>query len=145
MWGPDAIGPDDVRVRGLLQAAFPWFDICLVLFGLGGFDSGIPALRDVFSDVYARAWCATIAVVALGCLLGVAFPERFWRIELYGKAFLAMMLTVYAFALLWAGAVSGDGGRAAVGFMPIAFIGPLIWRVNDVVKDARRNGWKGHV
>lgn len=143
VWGPNGIGADDERVRGLLRVAFPALDMCLALFGLGGALFGIPALRDVFGAIYPLAWSATIAIVSVGCLIGVGWPARFWRVEQYGKALLGMLLTVYAGALIYAGFASGDLGRATVAFIPIAFVPILVWRVLDVAKDARRNGWKG--
>lgn len=143
VWGPNGIGADDERIRGLLRVAFPTLDVCLALFGIGGAIFGIPALRDVFGPVYPPVWSATIAVVSTGCLIGVGFPERFWRVEQSGKAMLAALLSVYSGALVYAGFVSGDLGRATVAFIPVAFVPILVWRVLDVAKDARRNGWKG--
>lgn len=144
VWGPNGIGADDARIRGLLRVAFPTLDICLGLFGVGGAVFGIPALRDVFDGtVYPTLWSVTITVVSAGCLLGVGFPERFWRVEQYGKSMLSWLLTVYVGALVYAGFVSGDLGRATVAFIPALIVPFLVWRVLDVAKDARRNGWKG--
>lgn len=143
VWGPGGIGSDDERIRGLLRVAFPTLDVCLFLFGAGGALFGIPALRDVFGPVYPPLYSATLAVVAIGCLVGVGFPAHFWRVEQAGKAMLSMLLTVYGGALVYAGIVSGDYGRSIVAFVPWAFVPILVWRVLDVGEDARKNGWKG--
>lgn len=143
IWGPGAIGKNDDRVRGLLRVALPTLDIALVLFGVGGFLSGIPALRDVFDPLYAEVWSAALGAAALGCLVGLAFPAHLWRVERTGKAVLAAMLTVYGGALVWAGIATDDLGRSAVGFIPIALVPVLVWRILDVTKDAQRNGWRG--
>ena len=143
IWGRDAIGDRDDRVRGLLRVALPAVDVALVLFGLGGFLSGIPALRDVFDPVYAEVWSAALGASALGCLVGLAFPAHLWKVERTGKAILAAMLTVYGGALMWAGFLTDDLGRSAVGFIPVALVPVLVWRILDVTKDAQRNGWRG--
>lgn len=143
IWGPGAIGRRDDRVRGLLRVALPTADVALVLFGLGGFLSGIPALRDVFDPLYAEVWSAALGIAALGCLIGLAFPAALWKVERTGKAILSAMLTVYGGALMYAGAVTEDLGRSAVGFIPVALVPVLVWRILDVTKDAQRNGWRG--
>lgn len=140
VWSRRTLSVEDERVSGLLRFGYPWTDIALILFGLGGLVYGIPALRDVFSGVYAQVWSGTIAVVSLICLIGVAFPSRFWRVELAAKSALVAMLAVYGIALMIAGVVAepDDFGRSAVGFMPIALIGPLGWRVFDIPREAQR-------
>jgi hypothetical protein len=143
VWGPSGIGPDDERVRGLLRIALPLLDIALILFGLGGFASGVPALRDVFDPIYAQAWSGALGLVAFGCLAGVAFPARWWKVERMGKTVLAWMLLVYGGALIYAGIATDDLGRSAVGFVPAALVPVLVWRIFDVTKDAKKNGWRG--
>lgn len=149
VWGRHPVAPEDERVTGLLRVGYPWTDISLILFGAGGLLYGIPALRDVFSPGYAQAWSGTIAAVSLVCLVGVAFPTKFWRVEMVAKAVLVSMLAVYGFALIAAGVLADpdDFGRSAVGFVPIALIGPLGWRVFDIPREARkreaREGTKG--
>lgn len=143
IWGRDGIGQRDVRVRGLLRVALPAVDIALVLFGVGGFLSGIPALRDVFDPLYAETWSAALGAAAFGCLVGLAFPAQLWKVERTGKAVLSAMLTVYSGALVWAGIITDDVGRSAVGFIPVALVPVLVWRILDVTKDAKRNGWRG--
>ncbi|MGU3409103.1 hypothetical protein ACLBWP_03265 [Microbacterium sp. M1A1_1b] len=143
IWGAGAIGRSDERVSGLLRVALPTVDIALVMFGLGGFLSGIPALRDVFDPLYAEVWSAALGAAALGCLIGLAFPAHLWKVERSGKAVLASMLTVYGGALIWAGIITDDLGRSAVGFIPVALVPVLAWRILDVTKDAQRNGWRG--
>jgi hypothetical protein len=143
IWGRDAIGDRDDRVRGLLRVALPAVDVALVLFGFGGFLSGIPALRDVFDPVYAEVWSAALGAAALGCLVGLAFPAHLWKVERTGKAILASMLTVYGGALIYAGVLTEDLGRSAVGFIPVALVPVLVWRILDVTADAKRNGWRG--
>jgi hypothetical protein len=142
IWARASVSARDERVSGLLRVSLPWLDVALILFGAGGLFAGIPALRDVFSDTYAQAWSGTTAFVAATCLVGVAFPSHFWRIEMYAKAFLVMLLATYGVALIFAGIATGDLGRSAVGFVPVALIGPIGWRVFDIPRDAKRNGWR---
>lgn len=143
IWGEGGVGPDDERVRGLLLVALPLLDIALMLFGVFAFASGVPALRDVFDPLYARVWSGMLGVMAAACLVGLAFPARWWKVERSGKAILATMLLVYSGALIFAGILAGDVGRSAVGFVPAALAPVLVWRIFDVTKDAKRNGWRG--
>lgn len=143
IWGPNAIGDDDDRVRSLLRVALPAVDIALALFGAGALAAGVPALRDVFDPIYARAWAGVIGLAAVACLVGLAFPAHLWRLERGAKAALMVGLVVYGVALIYAGGVTGDVGRSAVGFVPVALVPVLLWRIFDVTKDARKNGWKG--
>jgi len=143
IWARASVSARDERVAGLLRWGFPGLDVSLIVFGTGGLLYGIPALRDVFSPTYAQSWSGGLAVVALVCLIGVAFPKRMWRVEMYAKALLVMMLAVYGGALIAAGVLvdPDDFGRSAVAFVPIALIGPIGWRVFDIPRDAKKNGW----
>lgn len=141
VWGLP-VSLEDQRTTGLFRYGYPWADVCLILFGVGGMFYGVPALRVAFSDQYAQVWSGTIAAVSLVCLIGVAFPTKFWRVELVAKAFLVGLLAVYGGAIMLAGFLvePDDYGRSAVGWMPLALLGLLVWRVFDILKqrDARR-------
>lgn len=143
VWARDGIRREDERVRGLLRVALPSLDGALILFGIGGGAFGIPALRDVFDGVYAQGWSYGLAAASAACLVGLAWPRRLWRLERSAKALLAWMLTVYAGALMWAGFLTSDLGRSAVGFIPLALVPIIVWRIVDVTRDAKRNGWPG--
>jgi hypothetical protein len=144
IWARASVSARDERVSGLLRWGFPWLDVCLVVFGTGGLMFGIPALRDVFSPSYAQSWSGGLAVVAFVCLIGVAFPQQMWRVEMYAKALLVMMLAVYGGSLIAAGVLvdPDDFGRSAVAFVPVALIGPVGWRVFDIPREAKKNGWQ---
>jgi hypothetical protein len=139
VWSKDPVSVEDERTVGLLRYGYPWADIFLIFFGVGGMLYGIPALRDVFSDAYAQGWSGLLALVAFVCLVGVSFPSKFWRVEMTAKAVLVMMLAVYGFALISAGVLADpdDFGRSSVGFMPVALIGPIGWRVFDIPRQER--------
>ena len=143
IWARASVSARDERVSGLLRWGFPFLDVSLVVFGTGGLLYGIPALRDAFSPSYAQSWSGGLAVVAFVCLIGVAFPQRMLRVEMYAKALLVMMLAVYGGALIFAGVLvePNDFGRSAVAFVPFALIGPVGWRVFDIPRDAKKNGW----
>lgn len=143
IWARDSVSAKDERIAGLLRVGYPWTDVALILFGLGAARYGVPALRDVFTDAYAQGWGVAIAAVSFVCLIGVAFPARFWRVELAGKALLVGLLVTYAGAIMSAGFIAepDDFGRSSVAWMPIALIGPIGWRCFDIPRDARRNGW----
>lgn len=140
VWSKKPVSPEDQRIAGLLRFGYPWADVALILFGIGGMLYGIPALRDVFSPWYAQSWSGVLALVSAMCLVGVSFPTKFWRVEMGAKALLVMMLAVYGVALMAAGVLADpdDFGRSAVGFMPVALIGPLGWRVFDIPREARK-------
>jgi hypothetical protein len=142
IWGPRSVSPADARLAGMLRIVLPAFDVFGIIFGITGGLGTIPALRDVFTGTYAAWWGGIFAVVCLVCLVGVAFPQRLWRVELAGKAFLVMMLLIYTGAVFWAGATAGDLGRAAVGFAIIMMTCLPIWRTFDIPRERQVHGWK---
>lgn len=143
VWASGGISSDDERVRGLLRVVLPVLDGCLIVFGLGSSVSGVPALRDVFDPPYPQAWGVAIAVAAFLCVVGLAWPRRLWKLERGAKSLLAFLLVLYSGALVYAGVITADVGRASVGALPLITVSVLVWRIWDVTKDAKRNGWPG--
>jgi len=141
IWARDSVSAKDARVAGLLRYGLPAFDVFVITFGLLGFLGGIPALRATFSDGYAEVWALVLANTGLLALIGVAFPAILWRLEFTAKAFMVGLIVVYAGAVFIAGATNGDIGRAAVGGAILAMAVLPSWRLNDIARDRRVNGW----
>lgn len=141
IWGPGAIGPQDVRVERLLRRALPEFYMACAIFGVLGALGGIPALRQTFGEDYAAVLGFAIAGAALACGVGEAFPRRLWRVEFYGVALLSGLILLYAAAVVVAGFLGHDAGRAAVGAAIYAMDVLPRWRIVDVRADRERNGW----
>lgn len=142
VWAPGAISEDDDRVKYLIGVGFPWSSVCLFLFGLGGIFTGIPALDDVFNPTYSRVWSALLAFLAFAVVVGIAYPARAWRVEFFGRTALCALLGLYGLCLILAAFQTGELGRAPVGFLPVASLGPQMWRVADVYREKRLNGWR---
>ncbi len=141
IWGPGAVGPQDVRLERLLRRSLPEFYMACAIFGVLGALGGIPALRQTFGEDYATVLGFAIAGAALACGLGEAFPQRLWRVEFIAVALLSGLILLYAVAVVVAGVIGNDAGRAAVGAAIYAMNVLPRWRIVDVRADRERNGW----
>lgn len=142
IWGPNGVDEIDDRVRWLLRIGLPAFDSLCIGFGIYGYLGGIPALRDSFGEAYAQSFGLMLALTGLICLVGIAFPDRLWRIEFWGKCFLLGLLLLYAASVFLAGVVGGDLGRSGVGWAILAMAVLPAWRVSDIARDREVHGWK---
>lgn len=142
IWGPDGVDENDDRLRWLLRIGLPAFDVFCIGFGVFGYLGGIPALRDSFGETYAQTFGLTLSVTAFVCLVGVAFPDRLWRVEFWGKCLLLGLLILYAVAVFVAGAATDDAGRGGVGFAILAMSALPAWRVSDIARDREVHQWK---
>lgn len=142
IWGPDSVGPKDARLDRLLRRALPEFYMACALFGILGALGGIPALRDTFGESYAAGLGIAICAAALACGAGEAFPARLWRLEFYAAALLSGLILLYAAAVVVAGFLGGDAGRAAVAAAIYAMSVLPRWRITDVARDREVHGWR---
>lgn len=142
IWGPSGVDESDDRVRWLLRAGLPLFDVFCIGFGIFGYIGGIPALRDSFGEVYAQSFGLMLSVTAFVCLIGVGFPSKLYRLEFWGKCFLLGLLFLYAGSVFLAGIVGDDIGRAGVGWAILAMAVVPAWRVSDIARDREVHGWK---
>jgi chromate transport protein ChrA len=142
IWRPGAVGPQDARLASMLQGYLPRFYVACALFGLLGAYGGIPALRDTFGEDSALALGLLLAVAAICAGAGEAFPDRLWRLEFFAVATLSWLILLYAAAVVIAGLLAGDAGRAAVGAAIYAMRILPQWRVRDVRADREVNGWR---
>jgi hypothetical protein len=142
IWGAGNVSPSDARLEDLLRSALPRFYGWTAAFGVGGFIGGVPALRDTFGATFAEAVALLLAIAAVACFVGVAFPARFWRWEFIASAFVTVLLIAYALAILVAGVAAGDIGRLAVAFIIYAISALPRWRQRDIARDRRVHGWK---
>jgi hypothetical protein len=141
IWAPDAVGVADLRLSRMLRRSLPEFYIACALFGILGSIGGVPALRDTFGEGSATVLGAILCIVSLAAGAGEAFPERLWRVEFYAAYTLAGLILLYSAAVVLAGLLAGDAGRAAVGAAIYAMAVLPRWRARDVRTDRERNGW----
>lgn len=99
IWHPDAIPPDEWKYRALKRVWLPFFDVLAFGAGLWAFMFGSPLLHRMFSEPVIDALGALLALAALVCLAGVAFPAM-WRAEIGGKIVMLALLGGYAGAVL---------------------------------------------
>lgn len=142
IWGPGAVSSEDARLRTLLQQTIPRFYLALVLFGVLGALGGTPALRQTFGETYAYWWSIGVAATAVCCLIGDAWPERLWRLEVVGASILNSWIFLYIVALVAASLVPLDLGRLGVGAVLFASTELPWWRIKDLYRERKRNGWK---
>lgn len=142
IWGPNGVDSTDDRVRWLLRVGLPLFDVFCVGFGVFGYLGGIPALRQSFGEQYAQSFGLTLAVTALVCLVGVAFPAKLWRVEFWGKCLMLGLLVLYSTAVFIAGWTGGDIGRSGVAWAILAMAVLPAFRVADIARDREVHQWK---
>jgi len=142
IWGPESVEAADDRLRFQLRVGLPVYDLLLITFGIFAAISGTPALKDTFGESYANSWGFLLAVAAAVALLGVSFPSQLWRVEFISKSLIIGLLVMYAGAVFVVGFfLSGDIGRAGVGFGVLAMAIPAVIRSADIIRDKELHGW----
>lgn len=142
IWGHGSVSVEDARLRTMLRHYLPEFYLATAAFGLLGFVGGVPALRQTFGNPYAEGLALLMAITAITCLIGAAFPERLWRVEFVAVSVLIGLVVIYALAVYAAGFVTADLGRSAVGAAIWAMSALPRWRRGDIVRDRVIHGWK---
>lgn len=98
IWHPDAIPLREQKYRSLKRVWVPAYDLLAVCAGLAGVVYGSRLLDRLYGD-YTDLVAGFFALVAMVCLLGVAFP-RHWKVAFVGTSILVGMVIAYAFAIL---------------------------------------------
>lgn len=142
IWAGESVSVSDARMGRMLRRYLPEYYGALIVFGVLGFLGGVPALRDTFGESYAQGVTLIIAVAAAVAGVGQAFPARLWRIEFWAVAVLIGVVILYGFAIAFAGVISGDLGRGAVGAIIYASAVLPRWRLQDIARDRQVHGWK---
>lgn len=142
IWGPDGVDAADVRMERLLRRTLPEFDIACALFGVFGLLGGVPAVDDTFLPVFGTVWASALIGASLACLVGVAYPSRLWRLELWCKALLVSIILIYAAAIVYAAFVNDDIGRGGVAALVYATTALPRWRMTDIARDRRVHQWR---
>lgn len=99
--------------RKLLQIVYPILDLLMVAVGMFGWVFIVPALSEVWHNDTVDVLCILFAVVAILCLVGLAFP-CLRPLELYAKDVLFLMLIGFIATLgaIISGATGADGEAA---------------------------------
>lgn len=99
IWAAGAIPPEEWKYRNLKRVALPVYDGFAVLAGLAAITYGSRLLNRIFTPELLDIVGLGFSVVALVCLLGVAFP-CLWAVEMIGKAVLVGMVIGYQAAVV---------------------------------------------
>lgn len=99
IWSKGAIAPSEWKYRNLKRVWLPLFDVIAVAAAYFAYTQGSRLLYRIFGPELVDAFAALYGVVAIVCLLGVAFP-RLWAVEVAGKSVLVGMIVAYIGAIL---------------------------------------------
>lgn len=95
IWAPGAIPADEWKFRNLKRVWLPAYDVVAILAGVVATVQGSPLLNRLFTEPVVNCLGAGMSLVALVCLIGVAFP-RLWVVEFVGKVLLVGIIAAYA-------------------------------------------------
>lgn len=137
VWPPGAI-PDGAKGHQLnTRFWLAVFDIGLVVWGISGARTHIPALDEAYAPGLVDVFSYLLTVLGAVAFFGVIFPQL-ERVEMAAKLGLIGILSVYPSVLLWSALIDGREDRlfagiglALVVIIPFQRIGDLalrIWR-----------------
>ena len=117
------IPPDEWKFRNLKRVWLPLYDLIAVFCGVQAFLFGSPLLNILFPADLIDVLGVMMAVAALVCLAGVAFP-RLWLVEIVGRVILAGMISAYVATIMLLSQNAGSNlfvvGMLTFG-LPLAF------------------------
>lgn len=99
IWAKGAIPLEEWKYRSLKRVWLPLVDVLFILGGLSAVRFGVPAINEFFPDALVDQWGYSLSVVAVVCLVGVAFV-RLWWLEAAAKCLLLGLMVMYIAALL---------------------------------------------
>lgn len=99
IWHPDAIPLEERKYRHLKRVWLPVYDVFAMGAGLSALIFGSRLLNRILSGWLVDLAGAGFALIALVCLLGVAFPGL-WSVEMVGKSLLVGMVVAYMGAIV---------------------------------------------
>lgn len=133
VWARGALDHEPKKVRSLWRVWLPLYDVFAIGAGLSAIIYGSPMLNRIFGGevVAVTGWGFTI--VAVACLVGVAFP-RLWKFEIAMKSLLIGMIVAYIYCILFlpsSAQVASSGGPNFFVACMLAFGLPLaLFRLN---------------
>ena len=95
IWAHDAIPPYEHKYRNLKRVWLPAYDVVAILAGVVATVQGSPLLNRLFTEPVVNCLGAGMSLVAVVCLIGVAFP-KLWLVEFVGKILLVGIIAAYA-------------------------------------------------
>ena len=123
IWAPGMIPPDEWKFRNLKRVWLPLYDLIAVFCGVQAFLFGSPLLNILFPADLIDVLGVMMAVAALVCLAGVAFP-RLWLVEIVGRVILVGMISAYVATIMLLSQNAGSNlfvvGMLTFG-LPLAF------------------------
>lgn len=108
------------------------------LFGLAGFLTDIPAIRELSGEGVASVVGFIVFISAAVCALSAwksERGERWRRAEIYASFFFFAATSIYSMDLIWL-AVTGSTGRIGVALLSIALLVIPIWRTRWLIRRA---------
>jgi hypothetical protein len=94
IWHPDAIHPAEFKYRNLKRIWLPLYDLIAVWAGINAVLYGSTLLNRLFPDPWVDVLGGLFTVVAVICLIAVAFP-CLWAVEIVGKVLLVSLIAGY--------------------------------------------------
>ncbi len=136
IWYPTAIPVIEGQLaRDVKRWVLPTVDAFLILGSLLGVHGGLPTFTLVYSESVSQVSSVVFLVVAVGCLVGVAFP-RLWVLELVCKCGLVVLLATYALLLLLLAAAESPS-RGFVAGIALALTVVPVWRIVWLGRESR--------
>lgn len=135
IWDEDAIPVEEYKYRNLKRIVLPVLDALLMAAGVFGSIYGIPSIDMIYPPWVADIGGLGCALIAFGCLIGVAIP-RASLVEIISKSALLGVMTTYVIALT----LGAFHGRPQVSYLiPIivGLMGLFVWRLSLLGVEAR--------
>jgi hypothetical protein len=129
VWTPGAIPPEEWEYRNLVRVWLPFYDLVLIISGVGGTIYGIPAVDLLFPPAFQVTITVLFTLTAAVALVGVWFP-RLSLIERWAKVALIGLLVAYFGALSLLALFVSPESRAFVAGIALAACVPAAARLS---------------
>ena len=99
IWSPGAIPTDEWKYRNLKRVWLPMYYAVAVIAGVIAVVQGSPVLNELFMEPVVNLLGVTMSLVAMLCLIGVAFP-KLWAVEFASVILLVGIVASYVTEVL---------------------------------------------
>jgi len=128
IWAEGAIPDQEWKYRNLKRVLLPILDLIFICSGVVATVVGIPAISKFFPSPIVFLFGLTLIIIAIGCLIGVAFPQ-FWPLEMACESILLGILASYALALIIV-TLANESNRAFGLTLVIGLMCVVVWRLS---------------
>jgi len=132
IWYPFRLPPEEKRYGSLLRS-LAFADVVLIIFGVAGALSGVPAIEEAYVlGIPSLVFGSLVAAFAFAALIGLSFKIN--TVEAWAKIGLCFPMSLYPLLLLLLSTFTA--GRLAVGALCVVVIPILFWRIGDLGREA---------